>query len=81
MNRDNPANAGDMLLQFDELNDLFDSKGYKSHMSRADFFALAGIAAIEAGIENNDGVCREMFPEACMRMVRTRVYYVNGFFP
>jgi len=56
LNLDNPSNFGleDLV---DELETLYQDEGYSSLISRADFWALAGIAAVDKGIENANEDC------------------------
>ena len=41
-----------MLQTLAKLDRLYDRKGYSKNLSRADFYALAGIYALEQGVIN-----------------------------
>jgi len=55
---DNPSNAG-LSPVITYLDGLYTNNGLNTEMSRADFWALATIAAIEAGILNNNRGCTD----------------------
>jgi len=56
LNVDNPHNGGLSDL-VEELEALYQDEGYSSLISRADFWALAGIAAVDKGIANANEDC------------------------
>jgi len=56
LNVDNPSNGGLSDL-VEQLETLYQDEGYSSLISRADFWALAGIAAVDKGIENANEDC------------------------
>jgi len=56
LNVDNHDNGGLSDL-VEQLETLYEDEGYSSLISRADFWALAGIAAVEKGIENANEDC------------------------
>lgn len=66
LNRNLPPNMTPMLDTLDLLDILYDSQGYSSWLSRADFYALAGITAVEIGVENANVGC---FGFNCIRKV------------
>merc|ERR1719391_1287496 len=58
LNVDNPDNAGlaDIVAS---LEDVYVDNGYNSVLSRADFWALAGVYAVDKTIELNNANCVE----------------------
>ena len=59
LNVDNPDNAGlDIIV--DDLEEVYAENGYEAVLSRADFWALAGIQAIDKTIELNNENCTEV---------------------
>ena len=57
LNLDNPGNAG-MSDIIDALDEIYLGKNYDSAMSRADFWSLTAISAIEMSRNRaNDGPC------------------------
>jgi len=56
LNVDNEDNGGLSDL-VEQLETLYQDEGYSSLISRADFWALAGIAAVDKGIENANEDC------------------------
>ncbi|TRY61750.1 hypothetical protein TCAL_10067 [Tigriopus californicus] len=72
LNRDLPPNMTPMLNTATLLDNLYDSQGFSDWLSRADFYALAGITAIEIGVENANVGC---FFFNCIRMPRFHFRY------
>ena len=59
LNTDNPDNAGlDVIV--DDLEEVYTENGYEAVLSRADFWALAGIQAVDKTIELNNDNCTEV---------------------
>jgi len=58
LNTDNPDNAG-LADLIDSLETLYQEQGYSDIISRADFWALAGITAVDKGIEISNEACLE----------------------
>lgn len=57
LNRDLPPNMTPMLTTLDRLDDLYDSRFYRRIVSRADFYVLASITALEVGVNNANVGC------------------------
>jgi len=53
INRDNPDNAGFMFDSLDVMDRVYEKK-YKSEMSRADFYILTGVTALEESLKFNN---------------------------
>ena len=67
---DNPDNGGSIRLILPLLDDLYVTESLQIFLSKADFYALAGIVAIEEGIANaNEGrdPCNQL-KVVCMEM-------------
>lgn len=53
INRNNPDNFGSMFTSLDIIDRIYDD-GYKDFMSRADFYVLAGVTALEESLNFNN---------------------------
>ena len=58
LNVNNPDNAG-LADLVDSLDTVYTTNGYDSVLSRADFWALAGVYAVDKTIELNNDDCEE----------------------
>jgi len=53
INRNNPDNAGFMFDSLDVMDKIYE-EGYKQDMSRADFYILTGVTALEESLQFNN---------------------------
>jgi hypothetical protein len=53
INRANPGNFGSLFTSLDIIDPIYDAR-YKAYMSRADFYVLAGVTALEESLKFNN---------------------------
>jgi catalase (peroxidase I) len=58
------------------MDDFYDNHRYRSRLSRADFYALAGISAVEIAIDNNNRDCQDR--SHCQFVPKPRFDYLYG---
>merc|ERR1711915_1118620 len=80
LNVDNPDNAGlaDIVASLEEV---YIDNGYDSVLSRADFWALAGVYAVDKTIELNNADCDEddCLPSATLGHADVMSFFANEF--